>query len=393
MAFRAFIVLSFVVCFCPGCSQTAQTRVELTSPVHPPTVGGILAIQCHVWNMQDGYKVNIFRAVNGQTEQLTIQGNYNSHSKLGERAFLAKRTFSGGALVLFLTVVDVVKSDGGKYSCKVYSWSDETINNVAQDSMTIEIYTFPSTIFPSCESDRNTLALNTGENVILTCTSDNAFPLVQLNWHCVNLDIPLSLRDSTIDENKITSKTTLTVDSLYAGAIFECKMTSIGFPDRERTCTIGPLRILKDLDKTDIDIAQSAQPGITNVDPNDMQNILEGEICNTCPPEDQWTLLYWAVATVGTTILMFIFLTTTILYCYKYFTISGEVVAAQGSFTCCDGSEPVYVSLQRRQLPERNSMFMSVEDPNNPGNKVLMPREVFDEFYRSLSLKKGDSRN
>ena len=24
---------------------------------------------------------------------------------------------------------------------------------------------------------------------------------------------------------------------------------------------------------------------------------------------------------------------------------------------------------------------------NNPGNKVLMPREVFDDFYRSLSLK------
>ena len=81
------------------------------------------------------------------------------------------------------------------------------------------------------------------------------------------------------------------------------------------------------------------------------------------------------------------------MYCCKYFTISGEVVAAQGSFTSCDGSEPVYVSLQRRQLPERNSMYMSVEDPNNPGNKVLMPREVFDEFYKSLSLKKRESNH
>ena len=71
--------------------------------------------------------------------------------------------------------------------------------------------------------------------------------------------------------------------------------------------------------------------------------------------------------------------------------MSAEVNTAQGSFSSCDGSEPVYVSLQRRQPPERNSMFMSVEDPNNPGNKVLMPREVFDEFYRSLSLKKRES--
>ena len=32
---------------------------------------------------------------------------------------------------------------------------------------------------------------------------------------------------------------------------------------------------------------------------------------------------------------------------------------------------------------------MTIEDPNNPGNKVIMPKEVFDELYRSLSLKKN----
>ena len=30
---------------------------------------------------------------------------------------------------------------------------------------------------------------------------------------------------------------------------------------------------------------------------------------------------------------------------------------------------------------------MSVEDPNNPGNKVLMPKEVFEDFYISLSFE------
>ena len=34
---------------------------------------------------------------------------------------------------------------------------------------------------------------------------------------------------------------------------------------------------------------------------------------------------------------------------------------------------------------------MSVDDPNNPGDKVTMPKEVFDEFYRSLTLKKRTS--
>ena len=379
--------------FCNPCFvEGAQTRVELTSLVNHVTIGGISAIQCQVWNMENEHTVNLFRVVDGRNDPLTARGEYDSRSSLGERGFLAKRTFSDGSLILFLTVVDVLRSDEGKYSCKVYSWTDETFKNVAQDSMTLDIYTFPSTIFPSCESDRNTLALHTGDNVILTCTSEKAFPVVQLNWHCINIEISLALRDVTINENTITSKLALTIDSSYDGAIFECKMTSDGFPDRERNCIIGPLKIVQ----SDLDDRQSTslQPGRKPVESNDVQHldILKDEICSTpCPPEDKYTLLYWAVATVGTTIIMFIFLTTTIMYCYKYFTISGEVVVAQGSFTSCDGSEPVYVSLQRRQPPERNSMYMSVEDPNNPGNKVLMPREVFDEFYRSLSLKKRES--
>ena len=67
--------------------------------------------------------------------------------------------------------------------------------------------------------------------------------------------------------------------------------------------------------------------------------------------------------------------------------MSEETRAAQ-MISCGDGSEPVYVSLQRRPEPDRSSMFLSVEDPNNPGSKVLMPRELVEEFYRSLSLKR-----
>ena len=29
-------------------------------------------------------------------------------------------------------------------------------------------------------------------------------------------------------------------------------------------------------------------------------------------------------------------------------------------------------------------MFMSVEDPNNPGNKVLMTRDVYEETYLKI---------
>ena len=141
------------------------------------------------------------------------------------------------------------------------------------------------------------------------------------------------------------------------------------------------------------DINVATRPNFIFFGSNQNEDPVKATKCNnSCPSEDLHTLLYWAVACIGTTILMFIFLTltTTVIYCCKYQSTSIGMISTQNSFTSCGGSEPVYVSLERRQPPERNSMFMSVEDHNNPGNQVLMPGEVFDEFYRSLSLKKRD---
>ena len=376
------------MCMFPAWSMAAQTRVEVTTPVQPITVGGILAVQCQVWNTQDSYRVNLFRVLtNGDTEQLTLRGNYDSHSSLGQRAFLAKRTFSGGSLVLFLTVVDVLLSDEGNYMCKVYSLTNGKYRDIAEDSMTIDIYLFPDKGFPTCNSAPSKVSFNSNDQLILTCASAKAFPTVQLDWSSINFDADFIIRNPTIGD-MITSEISLILDESYDRAIFECKMTSMGFPDRVRSCTVGPLRIARSADTNiELPILQNQNTGASN----EIKDSFPPELCNApCKPEDKYSLLYWAVATVGTSILMLIFLTTTIFYCCKYQKMSAEVISAQGSFTSCDGSDPVYVSLQRRQLPERNSMFMSVEDPNNPGNKVLMPREAFDEFYRSLSLKKRD---
>ena len=93
--------------------------------------------------------------------------------------------------------------------------------------------------------------------------------------------------------------------------------------------------------------------------------------------------------------------------CFKYQNVSSEVINSQRNITRSDGSEPVYVSVQGPLEPERSSLYsapkrgsvykepdtssttyMSVEDPNNPGNKVLMPKVVFEEFYNSLTLKR-----
>ena len=153
------------------CSESAETTVELSTPVQPVTVGGILAIQCQVWNTQESYKVNLFRIVNGDTEQLTSLEEYNSRSSLGQRGYLAKRSFSDGSIVIFLTVVDVSPNDEGEYLCKVHSVVRGTFNDIAEDTAIIEIYTFPNNIFPQCSSTPNTLRFNAGERTTLRCKS------------------------------------------------------------------------------------------------------------------------------------------------------------------------------------------------------------------------------
>ena len=140
----------------------------------------------------------------------------------------------------------------------------------------------------------------------------------------------------------------LTVDATHDGAVFVCKMSSPGFSDRVRSCTYGPLTVVTS--GSDKSLKFSTQESINIKDPNQNEGSFKAEKCNTsCQPDDLFTILYWAIACVGTTILLFVFLTTTIIYCCKYQTNTGEIVATEKSLISCDGSEPVYVSLQRRE--------------------------------------------
>ena len=107
-------------------------------------------------------------------------------------------------------------------------------------------------------------------------------------------------------------------------------------------------------------------------------------------------MFYLIITTLGATILWIIFLTKTCMACHQYSSASTVMRNAHTDvYHGSDGSDPVYVSLQRRQgyernsmLSERNSMYMTLENPNNPGSKIMMPKEVFDDFYNTLTIRK-----
>ena len=373
------VLIILLLCYAIVGTQTiGRTTVEVTSLSHPVAVGGILAISCEIRNMQEEYTVSFFREFNGNTEQIATDQTYFP-SLLRQRVYISKRASPDGNSIYFMTVVDITLDDKGKYVCTVNSLKNGKSVEIATNLLNIEIISFPHDGNPTCKSIPNRVRVNEGTQLRFICTSKKSNPLVRLQWSTNNDDIHTGTDNS--NEETVFSEIMLTAKRSHNGATFVCTMTSSRFPERQRSCYVGPLSVVHEN-------IVSRDNRLDDVPSKDYDLSLSNGCDISCSSEDTNTVLYLAAGTMGATILMLTFLITTIILCCKYCKISGEVRAVQRSVPFDDGSEPVYVSLQRRPEHDRSSMYMSVEDPNNPGNKILMPREVVEEFYRSLSLKR-----
>ena len=379
-------------------SESMSTTVEMSVPLHPITVGGILPIQCQINDMEDGNTVRIFRKINGQTEEVTSELLYYP-SSLGQRVFVTKRTMPGRTLVYFMTIIDTSVHDEGKYMCKVYTLLDEDYVKVAEDSINVDIYFLPDSIYPMCESTPAVIDnMNEDVQLKLKCISAKGAPAVALRW--INNSVKEIYSQRIIQDDTVSAEIFQSTSRSLDGTIFICEMTSPGFSNFIKTCQIGPITVKKPIATRNTEKPKPIVPVPTQPT---KQNTLLSSDCSECRKDKKYTILYLSMATLCAATLCIIFLITTIIMCYKYHSVSSEVTDSHRRNTLSvDGSEPVYVSLQRRpepaiperrsiyKEPDRSSVYMSVEDPNNSGNKVLMPKEVFEEFYNSLTLKKGD---
>ena len=417
-AFSIFCVLLVLLFSMP---EIHATTVEVTVPVHPVTVGGVLAIQCEIWNFEDGHIVKMFHVTESQIEELTTGLAIIPTSSFEQRIFLARRNTLGGTTVFFATIIDISMLDEGEYLCRVYTPSGRDYVKVAEDAVDMEVYFLPDKIYPQCQSTPR-ITENVDENIQLklSCISAKGSPAVSLRW-TNNLNQELVSRSVSQDDTVSSEFNVRTSASLH-DTIFICEMTNPGFTDFKRTCHIGPITINTNSQNTAI--VNPSMP-IAPTQKTKDKTLISSECSTKCPPDDEFTILCLSVATIGASMLTIIFLITTIVMCFKYRNASNNARNAQRNITTTDGSEPVYVSLQRRPepvIPERRSIYkepdrsslysaperrslkkesetykdpdtnsttyMSVEDPNNPGSKVLMPKEVFEEFYNSLTLKR-----
>ncbi|XP_072030245.1 uncharacterized protein [Amphiura filiformis] len=376
-----------ILCFYLPLIDAAQTRVSISSPTSHVTVGGILTIQCQVWDIQDAFNIHMYRVSNERTEQI-INGEEIVRSTERLNMFLATRTFSDGSAVYFVTITDVTKNEQGEYLCKFFDITKFAVT--AEDSINVEIYSLPSNGYPICSSVPNQpVALNIGDRLMLKCTSEKGVPGIQIKWLNAKSAEYLTSTE-TIQDHLVYSEVFTDINESLQGALFNCEITSEGFPDWKRSCTIGPIRIIYNNAHADV---MNPKTGVSNKGIDESRHTgnprLSGK-CGECSSSNDILEFYLTVATVGTGLLSIVFIVTTIMMCHKYHTISEQTrIQPSRVLTTQQSVEPVYVSLQRRpQSTYSEREYMTLEDPNNPENKIILPKETFDDYCRTMSLKR-----
>ena len=83
----------------------------------------------------------------------------------------------------FAPIVDIYMLDQGEYACKVYTLSGTDYVKVTENSINVELYFLPDSIYPQCESAPPTTG-NIHEDVQLKVTYilTKGSPEVSLRW-------------------------------------------------------------------------------------------------------------------------------------------------------------------------------------------------------------------
>ena len=376
-----YIVLLF-------CSVGAETNVELSASINPVTNGGILVLQCQIQNMQDGYRVMIMRrTMQSVLEQLTMD-QVILPSTVSSRIFLSIRIFSGGSKVYFMTVVDVSTSDQGEYLCTVSTLSDlGEFKAIARDSATIQVYSFPEGNNPYCISNIANNLYEGKTTIELSCSSEQGHPTVELNWFRRGSSDQV-ISPSVIQNDQVVSQVEFTASRVDQNAVFVCEMISEGFPDYKRTCEVGPVKIIQETGSTSLITTSPTVIGVEADSKIEQDTLLLGDCNNECHSSSSM-VFYLTVSTAAASLLCVIFFITTVIMCCKYHNKSNEARQRHEHIPTppIRVADPNYRSLQRRT--DNELVYMTLEDPNNPEGRVLLPKEVFDEFYnRTLTLQK-----
>ena len=302
--------------------EVSGTMVTASAPVNPVHEGGILSVHCQVVGMTDDQGVAFIRELNNGLERLSL--NEDVLSSASDNVFIALRQLEDGATVYFLSIINVKKSDEGKYTCKVI---DGALSEVAVDTVDFQVMYFPSQNNPSCTTNANQeLTLPERTPLTLICSSEKGHPTVELSW--TKTGNSKTLKAYTYETNdKVFSVLNLTASMADDRAMFICEITSTEFPYESSKCHVGPFAISPDLLSENNGGSQKLQPTSSNdlklpgrtATGNDKNNLSKPSKCQDECPLFSFAEFNWIVATVAAAFfaLLFFIIAMSLLAKYK----------------------------------------------------------------------------
>lgn len=222
---------------------TSDTKVVVASaPVHPVKEGAILSVHCQINSLAANNYVTISRQLDGEESPQILTWGETVLGNIGDNVFLAIRQLNDGSIIYFLSIVGVTIRDQGKYICKVMPSTQDFV--VGWDSTFIKIQYFPRDPHPNCTPKTQGLTVYSGTPITLKCTSQTAFPEVALTWRKGADRVPESNVRSM--KHNGTSYTELRFRASLSDneAVFLCQLTSPAFPNKVKSCHVGPITVL-----------------------------------------------------------------------------------------------------------------------------------------------------
>ena len=395
------MLLAVIVCL--PVLTVAQPRVTATAPVQEIEEGAILSLHCQVWELQPGLEVTIMRITGRETKFLSVD---ETLMNVPDSVFLATRHVSDGSIVYFLSIIDVQRSDAGKYSCKVLN-KTETISEVAEDFVRLEIMYFPGDTDPACQQEYPK-QVEAGTEIQLNCNSEVAKPPVSLTWTKTGSEEETLTSTSVVKNNRLFSSLTVRLNHEENNVIFMCHLRSEIFVDKHTTCHIGPIRVTPTPDKNnkDKDVVKqrpnNKQPEPTGVSKvgsggpgraGERPNLSAGNYPNLKKLRCEKTCSYfespvnrWIMATVVAGLMTFVFFIFGIVLFYKYYQVhsTSAYVKARRVATRTYTDE-IYSELEARR-PDTKDVYMSLNKHDIMDSQLhqMQQSEDIPEHYHDL---------
>ena len=311
-----FLWISFVAFFLRN--TLAEPVIVAKAPVNPVQQDGVFSLHCEVRNLRKSHEVTVLRSIDEEIERLSVDKDILP--SVDERMFLSfKQVKEGNYVVYFLTITQVRREDEGRYSCRVTDKA--TASQVVVAFVDLKVMYFPSDSDPQCSST-SPLEVREGQIITLNCSSEMAFPIVNLEWS--QADTELQPSSAKTENGRVYTIVNVRVSRSHSNAVFLCSVTSTAFPDQvKRSCHIGPLRVKYDPNFKDTN-TMPPPPVRTSVDTKPDVNkppsrgVNREKNCRQlCPPASSKSF-FWIVSTVIAALLAVAFFIIGMILFIKY---------------------------------------------------------------------------